>query len=406
MVLRKLKNWLTSNIFGYATIDSIGIIEKDHVFTELTCLPDHEYAGGGSKEFQFVSHNCDDVLSEQTAISKPERTKINNWYVPGLRSRLLPTGSAEIVVNTRWHLNDLSGFIIELDRNAKQRDWRIISIPAILDKTGSELLGLPEGGSFWPEYQNMEFLLEKRATNSAAMWNALYMQNPVPEEGNIFKKTHFQLWDTIAKRGYPECDYVVASFDTAFSVKDSADYSACGIWGIFTRKITDLQGKEVKATGMMLLDASRGRWTYPELCHEIKSKIIEWDVDYAIIENKASGQSLIQDLIHQGIPVHPFNTDRDKESRAHACVPFCEMGLIWIPEHEQWAKDFITELLQFPSGQYDDQVDQFTQAVIWMRDNMQLKRPDYVTMRPDEDDDQPRREKQTYWRAVIGRNRR
>jgi predicted phage terminase large subunit-like protein len=336
---------------------------------------------------------CDDVLSEQTAISKTERTKINNWYVPGLRSRMLPTGSAEIIVNTRWHLDDLSGHMVELDKNAKQKDWRIISIPAILDEAGAKLLGYEVGESFWPEFQPLDYLMEKKATNSPQMWNALYMQNPVPEEGNIFKKKHFQLWDTV-KQGVPKVDYVIVSFDTAFSVKDSADYSAYGIWGIFRKN---------NYNGMFLLHAGKGRWTYPELSHQIKEKMAYWDAQYAIIENKASGQSLIQDLEYQGIPVVPYQPEKDKETRANACVPFCEAGLVWVPEHEQWSRDFVTECMQFPSGQYDDQVDQFTQAVLWMRDNNQLKRPDYATIYHDDDDNTPRDKPKTYWRATMER---
>lgn len=107
---------------------------------------------------------CDDVVSEQTAYSIVERRGINAWYVPGLRTRLLPNGS-EVIVNTRWHTEDLSGYLEHNDKKTR-RPWNIIKIPAILNEEGAKLLGLKEGDSFWPEFQDIEFLEERRADPS------------------------------------------------------------------------------------------------------------------------------------------------------------------------------------------------------------------------------------------------
>ena len=179
---------------------------------------------------------CDDVVSEQTAYSVVERRGINAWYVPGLRTRLLPNGS-EIIVNTRWHTEDLSGYLENNDKKGK-RPWNIIKIPAILDKEGAKLLGLKEGDSFWPEFQPIEFLKERQEDPSMtpSKWSSLYMQEPIPEEGSIFKESDFCLW-TGSKP--PGIDFIVLSLDTAYSVKTSADFSAYSVWGVFQEKRVD-----------------------------------------------------------------------------------------------------------------------------------------------------------------------
>ena len=158
---------------------------------------------------------CDDVITEQT--TKIERAKINGWYQKGLRTRLLPKG-AEIIINTRWYVDDLSGFTEKIDSKTK-RPWKIVKIPAILDEEAKALLRKPGdpvgkyavGSSFWPEFWPTEVLLEKKATLLPTEWNALYLQSPIPEEGNIIKKGNFQYWDSDTP---PKCKYVVISLET------------------------------------------------------------------------------------------------------------------------------------------------------------------------------------------------
>jgi predicted phage terminase large subunit-like protein len=243
-----------------------------------------------------------------------------------------------------------------------------------------------------------------KATNKPQEWSALYMQNPIPDEGNIFKKTHFLRWNEL-ERGLPKFSYVIISADTAFSTKTTADHSTYGVWGIFA-------DEEHEIKGVMLLEASKGHWDYPTLKKNLIEVYQKYKAKYLIIEKKASGQSIIQDLAQMGLPVigWPLSGAKmdDKTTRAHACVPFLEAGMVWILDGHPWVEDFLTELYNFSeSAEKDDQVDQFTQAILWMRDNLQLKLKDYGTIKrnyDDDDDDKPKVKKRpSYWRARIRR---
>lgn len=349
---------------------------------------------------------CDDVVSEQTAYSDIERPKINTWYVPGLRTRLLP-GASEIIVNTRWHVDDLSGFIMRADEDSRI-PWQVIAIPAFLDKASSQLLRLPEGGSFWPEFWSTEALMEKKRDKgmSEAKWNALYMQNPVPEEGNIFKEEEFKYWTDPEP---PPLDYLLVSLDTAFSTRESADYSAYSVWGVFKSGEEDLMGDEYIVNNMLLLECGKGRWEYPDLC----SKIMEINTAYNkpdvfLIEKKASGQSLIQDLRRRGLPVTEYIPDKDKVSRAHACRPFMKSGRIWVPADrlddettrpKSFSQELISEAIAFPFDTHDDLTDTFTQAILWMRDSFNVTHEGYN----EDEDDKPYQPRLSYWNLVDPR---
>jgi len=351
---------------------------------------------------------CDDVISEQTAYSDTDRAKINTWYVPGLRTRLLP-GASEIIVNTRWHIDDLSGFIMRADEESKV-PWKVISIPAFLNKESSDLLGLPEGESFWPELWPTELLLDKKGDKgmSEAKWNALYMQNPVPEEGNIFKEAEFKYWTDAEP---PALEYLLVSLDTAFSTRETADFSAFSVWGVFKTGLEDLLGKEVIVNNMILLECGRGRWEFPVLCE----KVMEINKAYSnpdafLIEKKASGQSLIQELRRRNLPVTEYIPDKDKVSRAHACTPFLKSGRVWVPADrldddtirpKSFARELISEVTQFPFDIHDDLTDTFTQAILWMRDSFNVTHEGYDDYQ-DEDAGayQPRL---SYWNLVDPR---
>jgi predicted phage terminase large subunit-like protein len=317
---------------------------------------------------------CDDVLSEQSAYSDKDRTKITGWYVPGLQSRLLTQGG-EVIINTRWHQDDLSGVLLKVEN--KTKPWKVISVPAILDKKAADILGLEQGGSFWPELWPTERFLELKSDPNMKphVWNALYMQNPTPAEGNIFKETSFQTWSL---RDPPDnIDYVIASYDTAFSEKNTADFTSVQIWAIFHEYNTDTQGFTRKVPNMILLYAFKGRITFPELCKEAEDIDEEYRPDIHLVERKGSGISLIQELRLRGLPVAEYMPDRDKISRAHATTPVAQAGRIWIPEGKHWAADFMKEVLGFPFFANDDQVDAFTQAVLWMKDNYKVVLAEY-----------------------------
>lgn len=343
---------------------------------------------------------CDDVVSEQTAYSIVERRGINSWYVPGLRTRLLPNGS-EIIVNTRWHTEDLSGYLENNDKKSK-RPWEIIKIPAILDEKASELLGLPVGESFWPEFQPLEFLQERKddLSMTASKWSSLYMQEPIPEEGSIFKETDFQLWDSVKP---PPIDMVILSLDTAYSIKTSADFSAYSVWGIFQQKNVDSKGREFWIPHLILIEADKKRWEYPELLKQVIEMNAYYKPDIILVENKASGQSLIPELRLMGYPVAEFNPTQwgDKVMRANACTPYFRNGRIWVPDSQDFSSTLIKDALEFPFGSSDDLVDTMTQTLIHLRQTMNISTEQHMSEDIDDEDDYHKRRK-TYWSSARG----
>ena len=326
-------------------------------------------AGKSIAGYRFNLGILDDPLSEQTAKSDTERERINNWYGPGFRSRKLPD-SRIVLVNTRWHVKDLSGFLLDkAARNARVDQWELISIPAILDRAAAEYLMLPEAASYWPEYMTMDDLIATRESLSRADWGALYMQTPVGDDGNIFNKDDFQDWDDDEP---PECDEIIQTLDTAFSTKASADYSVIQTWGIFHVKYVDDKGYEYEEPNAILLNQVKGRWSFPELRTQAKEQYDLFRPDRIVIENKASGQSLLQDLKLNKLPIMPFQPDRDKVARAHAVTGIIERQRVWIPLKKKYAAELLQEALEFPKGAHDDAVDAMVMALLYLRKRYEL----------------------------------
>jgi len=341
----------------------------------------------------------DDVMSEEDSFSEAGRRYIKEWYPAGLRTRIMPNG-AIIIVNTRYHYDDLCGWLLKQESlvEESQYPWEVISIPAWLDETASELLGLPVGTSYFPEWKPDEVLKldeqEIRATNGARYWNSLYMQDPSPDDGGILKKRWFQWWDYDEP---PPCDFIIQTYDTAFSTRRTADYSVIQTWGIFSQFEKDDYGGETITSNLILLGNVRGRFEYPELRRLAQDLFQDYRPDVCIIEKKASGQSLIQDMRRAGLPVLDYLPDRDKVARVYASTPMMESGRVWFPKDKQFADDLFEECMSFPNGAHDDQVDCMTMAIHYMKDSWNLIHPED----PDwEDDVNYRRQKRVaYWRT-------
>lgn len=372
-------------------------------------------AAGAGKSIAGVGADvsiCDDVLSEQTAISDIERTKINDWYYPGLNSRLQP-GGRELVINTRWHMDDLSGHLLQMEENQKKMietgemdnndeeyhaPWRVISIPAIMDEESSELMGIPVGESYWPEHWTKKNLMVRKSRMTPQAWAALYMQNPIPDEGNIIKPEWCQKWE---KRDDPPLEYVLLSLDTAFSEKQTADYSAITVWGVFFTREVDLTGVEYTLPHLMMLDAYRGRWGLYELCGMVTDLMKQYSPDSVIVEEKGSGISLIRELGRRGIPVLPYNPGTtDKATRLHTCTPTFYNKQVWFKD-TSLTSDVIAELLAFPAGKHDDFVDTTSQAVIFMREASKIWLTEDGDAWPDEEKENTYKPpRKTYWSAA------
>ena len=338
----------------------------------------------------------DDVMSEEDSYSEAGRKYVKDWYPAGLRTRIMPNGSI-LIINTRYHYDDLCGWLLNQQEEMSEYDilpWEVIRIPAWLDEDSAELLKLPVGSSYFPEWKPNNLLKideeEIKASNGSRYWNALYMQDPTPEEGGLIKKNWLQWWEYSEP---PPCDFIIQTYDTAFSTRTTADYSVIQTWGIFSNYEQDDYGYESYQSNLILLGNIRGRFEYPELRRLSQTLYYQHRPDVCIIEKKASGQSLIQDLRRSGLPVLEYTPDRDKVSRVYSASPMLEAGRVWLPSGKKWSDEFVEELLRFPNAAHDDQVDAMVMAIHYMKESWHLSHPE------DPEWEEPRRQKKlAYWR--------
>ncbi len=309
----------------------------------------------------------DPIKGREDADSDAMRSNLIDWYRSTAYSRLMPGGSI-ILIQTRWHEDDLAGWIL---RETSHEPWEVVELPAVLDEKASKILKRPKGQALWPEAYDKKRLEEIKKTAGSREWNSLYMQRPSAEEGNILKRYWWKEW---TEDNPPECNYILQSWDTAYTVKSTSDYSAVTTWGIFEHN---------GIQNAILLSARRERWEFPELKSEAIKLYNEFRPDVVLIEAKASGWSLIQELQRAGIPITPFNPKRaDKKTRAHSVTPLFESGRVWYPSSKYWAEDVINQCAQFPSSNYDDLVDSTTQALMRLRQGLFVEHPQDIPLEP------------------------
>ena len=296
----------------------------------------------------------DDPHSEQDALSTVAYDNTYEWYTSGPRQRLQPGGTI-IIVQTRWSKKDLTGRLVQnmaMDSMADQ--WEVIEFPAIL----------PNDKALWPEFWDVDELLKVKASLSPVKWNAQWQQNPTSEAIAMIKRDWWQAWE---REDTPRLEYIIQSYDTAYSKKESADYSAITTWGVF-------EPKEDGDQHIIMLDAMKGRWSFPELKEIAVDQNEYWEPDMILIEAKASGQPLADELRKVNLPVTTFSPGRrkggggvDKTMRMHIVSPIFESGKVWYPDGEKFAEDVIEEVASFPQGDHDDYCDSMTMAIMRFR---------------------------------------
>jgi predicted phage terminase large subunit-like protein len=289
----------------------------------------------------------DDPHSEQDALSPTVLESHYDWYTSGPRQRLQP-GGAIVIVMTRWSVKDLTGKLLEAQGKDELTDkWEVVEFPAIINDK-------PMWGNFW----SLEGLLGVKASIPLTKWQAQWMQSPTSEEGALIKREWWKTWE---KSEIPHLNYIIQSYDTAFSKKETADYSAITTWGIF-------EPDDNTGSALILLDAKKGRWNFPELKKKALEEYKYWEPEQVIIEAKASGTPLTHELQKMGIPVLNFTPSKgnDKHSRVNSVSPLFESGKIWAPD-EKFAEEVIEECAAFPFGDNDDYVDSTTQALMKYR---------------------------------------
>lgn len=281
----------------------------------------------------------DPVKNQEDADSETIRNKVWAWYLTTLKTRLMP-GGAIILMMTRWHEDDLAGRILREEGD----EWEVLSLPAIN----------PKGEALWPEW----FPLSELATHQkhARTWQALYMQNPTPEEGTYFKREdiprHRLGEEPQSLHRYMTSDFAVTEASLGSEGRDP-DYTVFGDWGV------DHTGK------WWLLDRYKdqssastwvGVWT-----SWIKQKGFLKAFGEAGVIRRAVEPFLQQSMRDKSAycSIEWINRNRDKVAMAAAFRGLCELGKVSIPLTE-WGEDVVTNLLKFPAGANDDDVDMCT----------------------------------------------
>jgi predicted phage terminase large subunit-like protein len=308
----------------------------------------------------------DDPHSEQEAklaAHKPDVfDAVYEWYTSGPRQRLQP-GGAIIIVMTRWSLRDLTGQVLKASQTRGGDEWEVIELPAIM----------PSGKPVWPEFWKLEELLALKEELPVGKWNAQYQQQPTAEEGAIVKREWWKRWEDERP---PRVDFIIQSWDTAFLKSNRADFSACTTWGVWTSEDGD--------TNIILLDAFKDRYEFPELKQKAYETYKEWEPDVFLVEAKAAGSPLIFELRRMGIPVSEYSPTKgnDKVVRLNAVSDLFASGRIWVPERK-FADELIEEVAAFPAGEHDDLVDSMTQALLRFRTG------GFLSLQSDDEDRSP-----------------
>lgn len=295
---------------------------------------------------------------------KAERDQVTSWWDGAAYNRLndMRTGH-RCIIQQRLHEEDLTGHILSKDRDA----WAVLIIRQEYEKpqpTDPDIKPTPlgwtdprtkEGELFFPERFPPEVVASEKRVKGSSGYAGQHQQRPAPAEGAIFKKGFVRFYKPEA---LPKLARTILSGDTAFKEKEENDFSVILAAG---------ECKEEGRAGLYLMDRWKERAGYPALKVKAKTMGARWKPQAFLIEDKASGQSLIQELKQDTLlPVVARKVDRDKVSRANSCVPFWEAGNIYLPEGAEWVDDFLEQLYGFPKLAHDDDVDAFTQLVLYV----------------------------------------
>lgn len=286
----------------------------------------------------------DPVKGAEQADSELYREKVKSWYRSDARTRLHPGGRV-VVVQTRWHEDDLAGWLQDEARKGSGERFEVLSLP-MLSEADEPL---------WPERYDAEECGRIKLAVGSRAWEALYQQRPAPDGGAILKREWWKRYRELP----PVMDEVVLSIDATFKDKDSSDFVVIQAWGrLGTRKY--------------LLDQRRARMGFSQTCQAIRdfrAALVDRRLkpDSVLIEDKANGSAIIETLRHErtGIDgVIAVEPKGGKVARARNVEAQVEAGQVFLPDEAPWVGDFIEECAAFPNGKHDDQVDAMTQALV------------------------------------------
>jgi predicted phage terminase large subunit-like protein len=306
----------------------------------------------------------DPIKDRRQADSLTYRENVWDWWTNVARTRLAP-GAPVVLILTRWHEDDLAGRLL---RDQEKASWRVINIPALADhkpaEGGTDPLGREPGqwmisarGRTPTEWERIQREV------GARVFAALYQGRPTPGTGDVFHRDWFgtdQQYTSPQWTTHPNgvCepigfDQVLMSWDMAFKDTDSSDYVVGQVWGR-------------RGVRGYLLDQVRGRWSFTETCQQLRRLSARWPAAVLkLVEDKANGTAVINALQRTVGGLVPEEPQGSKVARARAVSPFAEAGNVILPAPElaPWVGDLIEELVAFPRGAHDDQVDGFSQAL-------------------------------------------
>ena len=296
----------------------------------------------------------DDPLKAEEAMSEPARKRVIDWYAGTLVSRLNDKQNGPIVVvMQRLHEQDLAGHLLG------QGGWQHLDLPAIAVDDGDIPLGGGRvkvrrvGDVLHPERESKLALHRIKAEIGSLQFSAQYQQRPVPLEGNLIRRDWFRYFDQLP---HGATRRRVQSWDIAMMTGDANDYSVCTTWQMIKRNY-------------YLVDVFRARFQYPDLRRKLVSLAAQHDADTVLIENAGPGMALLQDLwrdLPRGMP-RPIGRkpEGSKVDRMVAQSAKIEAGDVHLPREADWLDTFLHELLAFPYGRHDDQVDSVSQFLKW-----------------------------------------
>jgi predicted phage terminase large subunit-like protein len=299
----------------------------------------------------------DDPLKPDEALSESQRTGVNKWFDHTLYSRLnnKQTGCI-IIIMQRLHEDDLVGHVLE------QEDWEHVRLPAIAEEDETHVIAgryhtrvvrRKAGEALHPEREPLALLEHLRRTIGEYNFSGQYQQLPSPLGGGMVKEEWFRRY--IPGRQPAKFDMIIQSWDTANKCTELSDYSVCTTWGR-------------KKRWLYLLHVLRQRLDYPQLKRTVRRQAEQFNATNILIEDKASGTQLIQELIRDGVyGVTSYEPAMDKVMRLHSVTNTIENGFVLLPMEADWLPLYLQELTTFPNGKHDDQADSTSQALDWVK---------------------------------------
>ena len=331
-------------------------------------------------------HNEQDIISGNLDVFD----KAYEWFTFGARTRLMPGGRIAIV-QTRWHLDDLTGRVVrDMSQNELADKYEVVEFPAILEVESevpdpkNRLLTIkqPVEKPLWPEFFNLDALYRTKASMPVFQWNAQYQQTPTAEEAAIVKR---EWWNEWPHDDPPSCEYIIMTLDAAAEKNNRADYTALTTWGVFFHE-------EENCNCIILLNAIKKRLEFPELKELAMEQYEEWEPDAFIVEKKSSGTPLYQEMRRSGLMVQEYTPHRgsgDKTARLNSVADIVRSGLVWVPQ-TRWAEEVVEEVAGFPFMSNDDLVDTTIMAL------MRFRQGGFISLPTDEP------EEQQYFKQRLG----